>query len=199
MSLEAKQVTFGYSRSAAPVLSNVSLSIKPGERVGLAAASGRGKTTLCKLLAGYERPHSGSVLLDGAPLAGYSGYCPVQMIWQHPEHAVNPRLNMRAALEDGGRIPQRIVDGLGIDPGWYDRYPAELSGGELQRFCIARALGERTKYLLADEITTMLDLITQGQLWRFLVEEVKSRNIGLLVVSHSAPLLEKVCTRIETL
>ncbi len=199
LSLKAENLSFGYSQGAAPVLSGVSLSLEPGERVGLAAASGRGKTTLCKLLAGYERPHGGSVMLNGKPLAEYIGYCPVQMIWQHPEHAVNPRLKMRAVLEDGDHISQRIVDALGIEPGWYGRYPAELSGGELQRFCIARALGERTKYLLADEITTMLDLITQGQLWRFLVDEVTRRNIGLLVVSHSAPLLEKVCTRIETL
>ena len=64
----------------------------------------------------------------------------------------------------------------------------------LQRFCIARALGEKTRFLLADEITAMLDLITQSQIWNFLLEEVKKREIGLLVVSHSEPLLERICT-----
>lgn len=76
-----------------------------------------------------------------------------------------------------------------------DRYPGELSGGELQRFCIARALGEGTEFLLADEISTMLDLITQSQIWNFLLEEVKRREIGLLVVSHSEALLDRICNR----
>ncbi len=69
----------------------------------------------------------------------------------------------------------------------------------MQRFCIARALGKRTKFILADEITTMLDLITQSQLWSFLVKEVQEREIGLLAVSHSMPLLENVCTRLQEL
>ena len=73
------------------------------------------------------------------------------------------------------------MDGLGIEPDWLNRYPSELSGGELQRFCIARALGQRTRFLLADEISTMLDLITQSQLWNFLLEEVKNREIGLRI------------------
>ena len=78
------------------------------------------------------------------------------------------------------------------------RYPGELSGGELQRFCIARALGERTKFLLADEITAMLDLITQSQIWNFLLKETSDRGIGLLVVSHSEELLKRLATlRVE--
>ena len=80
-----------------------------------------------------------------------------------------------------------------------DRYPGELSGGELQRFCIARALGRRTKILLADEISAMLDLITQSQMWNFLLEEAGGREIGMVVVSHSEELLDRVCTRIMEL
>ena len=80
-----------------------------------------------------------------------------------------------------------------------NRYPAELSGGELQRFCIARALGKGTRFILADEITTMLDLITQSQLWSFLIKEVQEREIGLLAVSHHLPLLQSVCTRLQEL
>ena len=98
-------------------------------------------------------------------------------------------------LEEGGPVPERIMDGLGIERDWLNRYPSELSGGELQRFCIARALGEKTRFLLADEITTMLDLITQSQIWHFLLEEIEKREIGLLVVSHSGPLLDQICTR----
>ena len=74
-----------------------------------------------------------------------------------------------------------------------------LSGGEMQRFCIARALGQRTQFLLADEISTMLDLITQSQIWHFLMDETEKRRIGMIVVSHSPELLEKVCTRVVDL
>ena len=80
-----------------------------------------------------------------------------------------------------------------------DRYPAELSGGELQRFCIARALGRATRYLLCDEITAMLDLVTQAQIWEFLLDVASRRDLGLLIVSHQSLLLEKLCTRIEQL
>lgn len=194
MSLEAMNVSFQYDNGNRKILNNVSLSLNPGERLGLTAPSGFGKTTFCKILAGYEKPDQGSVLLDGRPLGSCDGYCPVQMIWQHPELSVNPRLKMKEVLKEGDSVQQRIVDGLGIEKDWLNRYPGELSGGELQRFCIARALGQRTRFILADEISTMLDLITQSQIWTFLLEEVRMRKIGLLVVSHSEDLLERVCT-----
>ena len=136
--------------------------------------------------------------MDDMPLPG-SGYCPVQMIWQHPEQAVNPRVRMQTVLQEGDSISERVIEGLGIERDWRNRYPGELSGGELQRFCIARALGERTRFLIADEISTMLDPITQSQIWNFLLAEVKERKIGLLVVSHDEKLMEQVCDRIMRL
>ena len=199
MVLEAKHISFRYGTDSRQILNDFSLKLTQEERVGLIAPSGFGKTTFCKILAGYERPDEGEVLLDGHLLSEYKGYCPVQMIWQHPEQVVNPRLPMREVLAEGDHLEQRIVEGLGIEPDWLNRYPAELSGGELQRFCIARALGERTRFILADEISTMLDLITQSQIWSFLVQEVENRGIGLLAVSHSTPLLQQVCTRVENL
>ena len=165
------------------------------ERVGLTAPSGYGKTTLCRLISGYLKPDRGEILLDGRALASYKGYCPVQMIWQHPELAINPRLRMRDVLLEGDQVEERIVRGLGIEEDWLNRFPGELSGGELQRFNIARALGKRTGFLIADEISTMLDLITQSQIWNFLLKEVTARNIGLLAVSHDPGLMELVCTR----
>lgn len=199
MILEAKNISFRYGKDTRQILNDFSLSVENHERVGIIAPSGFGKTTFCKILAGYEHPDSGAILLDGKPLASYKGYCPVQMIWQHPEQVVNPRLPMRAVLEEGDQVEERIIRGLGIEEDWKNRFPAELSGGELQRFCIARALGKGTKFLLADEITTMLDLITQSQLWSFLIQEVQAREIGLLAVSHSMPLLQNVCTRLVEL
>lgn len=216
--LEAEDIVFSYKNKEKPVLDHVSLSVEPGERVGVLGPSGYGKTTLMKILAGYLKPDAGRVLLDGKPLfekGGFPGrifggsqgcsesycrgcsscYCPVQMVWQHPERAVNPRLTLGETLKEADRIERKLEIGLGIEEDWKTRYPRELSGGELQRFCIARALGQRTRYLIADEISTMLDMITQGQIWNFLIEETSKRNIGMLVVSHSRELLDYICTR----
>lgn len=195
MHLEAKNLSFRYHNGNRQILNHVSFELDHTERLGLTAPSGFGKTTCCKILAGYEKPDEGEVLLDGTPIAEFRGYCPVQMIWQHPELSVNPKLRMREVLAEGDGVEQRVIEGLGIEKDWLNRFPAELSGGELQRFCIARALGQRTRFLLADEISTMLDLITQSQIWEFLVKEVTLRQIGLLVVSHSEALLDVVCTR----
>ena len=197
--LEAKHISFRYGKGSREILQDFSLKLEQDERVGLIAPSGFGKTTLCKILAGYEKPDSGEVLLDGKPLSSYKGYCPVQMIWQHPEQVVNPRLRMKEVLAEGDEIEPRIIEGLGIEPDWLNRYPMEISGGEMQRVCIARALGRGTRFLLADEISTMLDLITQSQIWSFLIKEVQEREIGLLAVSHSTPLLERVCTKVYDL
>lgn len=199
MGLEARNLSFQYDNGNRKILNNVSMYLDGKDRLGLMAPSGFGKTTFCKILAGYEKPDSGKVLVDGKPIASFRGYCPVQMIWQHPELSVNPRLKMKEVLKEGKHIKQRVIDGLGIQPDWMKRYPGELSGGELQRFCIARVLGEGTRFLLADEISAMLDLITQSQIWGFLLEEVKRRQIGLLAVSHSRDLLEQICSRIVRL
>ncbi len=199
MSLEAKNLSFRYRRGQPPVLQAVNLTVHPGERVGLRGPSGRGKTTLCKLLAGYERPGSGRVLLDGRPLAGFRGCCPVQLIGQHPETAVDPLVRLGETLYEAGPVEEEVLEALHIAPAWLDRYPTELSGGELQRFCIARALRPETRFLLCDEITAMLDLVTQAQIWEFLLDVASRRDLGLLIVSHQSLLLEKLCTRIEQL
>lgn len=199
MILEAKNLSFRYEESGRKILDQFSLQVDSSERVGILAPSGFGKTTLCKILAGYEEPETGTVLMDGKSLYSYKAYCPVQMIWQHPEQAVNPRLRMRNVFEEGDQVETELIKKLGIEPDWMNRFPTELSGGELQRFCIARALGKRTRFLLADEISTMLDLITQSQIWHFLMEETQRRGIGMIAVSHSSELVEKVCTRVVEL
>ena len=192
--LEVQDITFSYQKNGNQILEHVNLSVGPEERLGILAPSGYGKTTLLKIISGYISPDAGRILVDGE-LLPQKGYCPVQMIFQHPEQAVNPRLRMREVLKEGDGISKELIEGLGIEEDWKNRFLQELSGGELQRFCIARALGKGTKYLLCDEITTMLDFITQGQIWNFLIEETKRRGIGMVIVSHSQPLLDHVCTR----
>ena len=103
---------------------------------------------------------------------------------------------MEAALEEAGEVDERLREALGIKTEWLRRYPHELSGGELQRFCIARALAANPRYLIADEISTMLDAVTQAQLWEFLRSEVERRGLGLVFVSHNPALVERIATRV---
>ena len=98
--LEARDLTFGYN-SDKTIYQGFNLTVAPGERVALRAPSGFGKTTLCQMLAGYLKPRSGSVLVDGKPLPR-RGRMPVQMVWQHPEVAVDPRLRMAETLAEAG-------------------------------------------------------------------------------------------------
>lgn len=199
MTLEAKNLTFHYSRQrGGPVLEGVNFILKSGERLGLSAPSGRGKTTLCKLLAGWEKPASGQALLEGVPVSQYRGFCPVQLLWQHPEEGVDPLRTLRSTLYEAGPVDRRVIEGLGIQDSWLERYPAELSGGELQRVSVARALGPELRFLLCDEASAMLDLITQVRLWRFLLAQAEERELGLLVVSHDICLLEQICARVLT-
>lgn len=194
--LSAENLTFGYGDGQENILENFSLELREGEHIGIFAKSGRGKTTLCKLLSGYERPKKGIVSFEGKNIYDYDGYCPVQMIWQEQNLAVNPRMKMAKVLAEGDEVSDSIVKALGIRKEWMSRYRNELSGGEIQRFCIARALGKRTKVLVCDEITTMMDLVSRRKIWEFLLKETESRGICMIVVSHSRSLLENVCDRI---
>lgn len=195
MQLEAKNLCFRYGEKGPLLLEDFSLTLDTGERVGLVGPSGYGKSTLLKLLGGYLNPVSGEVLLDGAPLPK-KGVCPVQLIYQHPEKAINPRWKMKRVLEESGMLRKEVLTALGIEEQWLNRYPRELSGGELQRFCVARSLFSGTKFLLADEMSTMLDVITQAQIWELMLKEVADRQLGLLMVTHNTALAERVCTRI---
>jgi peptide/nickel transport system ATP-binding protein len=121
------------------------------------------------------------------------------MIYQHPELSVNPRHKMSRILNESYSPDHETLEAMGIQPAWLSRWPSELSGGELQRFCIARVLGPRTKALVCDEISTMLDVITQAQIWELLLGIAKSRSLSMLVVTHNTALAERVCDRIVDL
>jgi len=194
MPLEARKTGYRYGKDAW-VFQDISIKVQQGEVVGLWGPSGCGKTSLGRILAGYVEPLAGQVLLDGKPLPKV-GVCPVQLVFQHPEKAVNPRWRMRRVLKEAMIEDQELLDDLGIQMNWLDRRPGELSGGELQRFCVARALGTATRYVIADEMTTMLDAITQAQIWHTVMNIARQRNLGLLIISHDRELLDRLCDRI---
>ena len=198
MQLRAENISFRYNNKSPWILKNVDLTIETGERVALTGPSGYGKSTLSKILAGYIKPTEGQVLLDGKPLPD-RGYSPVQMIYQHPEQAVNPRWKMERTLKECWEPDEQLLRAMGIESEWLKRWSSELSGGELQRFCIARVLGPQTQFLVCDEITTMLDVITQAQIWELLLERAHERDLGMAVVTHNMALAEKVCSRIVSL
>lgn len=189
--LSAEHITFRY-RGRQPILNDVSLSLAPGQVLGLLAPSGYGKSTLGKIMAGWIRRYQGRVILDGELLAA-RGRCPVQYINQNPELSVNPRWRMRDILTECWSADSETCERLGIEQAWMDRFPGELSGGELQRFCIARVLYPGLRYLIADEMTTMLDPLTQAQVWTRLISLTKKRQIGLLMITHNPALVERLC------
>lgn len=195
MALEAKNIYFRYDRKHPWVLENRNIKIEKGERVAIFAPSGYGKSTLAMLMAGYLEPDQGEILLDGN-LLPKQGVCPVQLIYQHPEKAINPRWRLKRVLQESGELNENMLDAFGIERAWLERYPRELSGGELQRFCVARALMSGADYLICDEISTMLDVITQAQIWNVILEEVEKQHMGLVVVTHNRHLAEKIATRI---
>jgi peptide/nickel transport system ATP-binding protein/Fe3+-transporting ATPase len=193
--LSGEHIGFRYGPQMPWVLRGVDISVAPGEVVGLSGPSGRGKTTLSKILAGYLASSEGQVLLDGQPLPR-RGYCPIQLIFQHPELAVNPRWRIGEILHEGHAPASALLRDLSIDDSWLSRWPHELSGGELQRVAVARALGPSTRYVIADEMTAMLDANTQAQIWHTVIAHARAQQLGVLVVSHEQTLLERLCSRL---
>ena len=199
--LEARGLSFAFPCGRS-LFRGLDLTIRPGERVALEAPSGTGKTTLCRLLSGYLEPTAGSVRVDGAPLAPVSRLhgqaSPVQLLWQHPEQAFDPRMRMGESLAevsaDHGEL-ESLRCAFGVRDEWLSRLPHELSGGELMRFAMVRALATRPSYLIADEATAMLDAVTQAELWHVLLDLQERDGWGLVLVSHSPDLVRRVATR----
>ena len=195
MALEARHVFFRYEKRQPWILEDCSLEISSGECAALFAPSGYGNTTLSLPLTGNLNPEQEQILIDLPPLP-QKGLCPVQLIHQHPEKAINPRWRLRQVLEESGALKADMLEAFGIENAWLDRFPRELSGGELQRFCVARALLSGADYLICDEISTMLDVITQAQIWRVILDQAAARHMGILAVTHNRNLAERIAGRV---
>jgi peptide/nickel transport system ATP-binding protein len=195
--LIAEHLWFRYREAGPWIVGDFSLSIEPGETVGLAGPSGAGKSTIGRLLAGLRAPARGRVTTGPRSPAPN----PVQLVLQHPERAMNPHWKIHAILAESG-AESTDIDGLDpelVHPGWHDRFPHEISGGELQRINLARALLTRPRYLIADEITASVDARTQARIWHLLLDQARAHDIGVLAISHDHDLLAVVADRIVEL
>lgn len=194
MKLIAKNLSFKYHKSDW-IFKDLSFEINEGEIIGITAPSGFGKSTFSNVLCGNLKPQHGEVLLDNKPANEIKGFNPVQVVFQHPEKALNPRLTMQKSLTEAYTPSKERMEQFGIKDKWLSRWPNELSGGELQRFCLLRLLTDDVKFLILDEISTMLDPVTQAQIWTAILNIAKEKNIALLVISHNDELVKKVCQK----
>ncbi|MDI3424048.1 ABC transporter ATP-binding protein [Streptomyces luteolus] len=208
--LELQDVTAGYERRA-PVFRAVSLSVAPGEAVGLLGPSGCGKSTLARVAALLHRPDSGRVIIDGTPAGGWRHRAPraqrtaFGVVFQQPRLSADPRLRLAdlvaEPLRANGRSAEvtetvrKLTARVGLGAELLGRRPHEVSDGQLQRACLARALVLGPRWLVCDEMTAMLDASTTAALVAVVEEYRAESGAGLLAVGHDRVLLERWCDR----
>lgn len=208
--LELTRITAGYDRRA-PVVRDVSLTVRPGESVGLLGPSGCGKSTLGRVAALLHRPDAGTLVLDGTPVRGWRHRAPreqrtaVGVVFQQPRLSADPRLSLRELIaqplratgrraEAPGRVAE-LAPAVGLTAELLERRPHEVSDGQLQRACLARALVLRPRWLICDEMTAMLDASTTAALVAVVEDYRRESGAGLLTVGHDRVLLERWCDR----
>nr|WP_281240950.1 ATP-binding cassette domain-containing protein [Actinopolyspora mzabensis] len=193
----------GYARGPA-VLDGVDVSVPRGSVRGLAGPSGCGKSTLARVLALLQRPWSGTVELDGREIRGARYSVPreartsVGIVFQQPRPAVDPRMTLCEIVSEPLRVRgvrqlrsgvEELAEVTGLDAELLGRMPHEVSDGQLQRACLARALAPRPRYLICDEMTGMLDASTTAALVRVVIDRVTEEGLGVLAISHDESLL----------
>jgi len=198
------------------ILDDINLEIREGETFGLAGPSGSGKSTIGRIALGLVAPTSGVVLYKGAKLdlsrrAEAAGRRDIQMIFQNPLAAFNPRRQIGESLELpmrnfglGGRSERsdRIAELLvmvGLDPNFALRYPHELSGGQCQRAGIARALATRPRFIFLDEPLSALDVSVQAQVANLLKDLQASLGLTYLFVANNLLMARYMSDRIAVL
>ncbi len=210
-----KHGLFSRVRAHVKAVDDVSLSIAPGETLGLVGESGCGKTTLGRAIIRLLEPTAGSVMLDGEDLTKLSGEAlrtrrrKFQMIFQDPYGSLNPRMTVSQiigeaidihALADSPAAQRaRITDLLrdvGLDPSHAERYPHEFSGGQRQRIGIARALAVEPKLIVCDEPVSALDVSVQAQIVNLLMDLQQQRGLTYLFIAHDLAVVEHISHRV---
>lgn len=208
--LKAKNINKRYSSRGRSIeaLHDVSLSLEEGELLGIVGESGSGKSTLLRIISGLEAPDSGSIFCRGAELGARRSRSELrlmQMIFQDASASFQPRRRICGSIRDSvksllghaGNVDINALSALvGLDSELASRYPGELSGGQCQRFAIARAVAVRPQILLCDEITSALDVSTQAQVLRLIKDICSQRNMSVLFVSHDLAVVSELCSRV---
>lgn len=214
--LKATAVSKAYRGASRKVkaLEGTALCLEADERLGLVGPSGCGKSTLARTLALLERPDSGTVELDEETIRRFGLRCPaslrrrVQLLWQSPREAMDPRLSLRQAIlepavaanlltaEKKKKVLGSWAERVGLTDELMGRYPHEVSEGQLQRACLARALILEPRYLICDEPTSMLDVSTQAALLDAIDSEQQRSGLGVLLITHDAILARHWCRKV---
>lgn len=202
------------ARGKVNALEGASLALRTGERLGLVGPSGCGKSTLARILALLERPDSGTVELDDEKVRRFGLRCPaalrrrVQLLWQSPREAMDPRLSLREAILEPAvaadllnaskkeKVLGSWAERVGLTDELLGRYPHEVSEGQLQRACLARALILQPRYLICDEPTSMLDVSTQAALLDAMDAEQQRSGPGVLLITHDNVLAGHWCRKV---
>ena len=214
-------VQFPGRRREPPVcaVNGVNLTLPEGGCVGLVGESGCGKSTLANALMGLVPPTSGEILVQGQSLAAilasgdrrhYAGR--VQMVFQDPLGALNPRMRIGQALKEVLRFHKFVHDAsslgaqvsallqrVGLAPRLASRYPHEISGGQRQRVCIARALAVQPSVLIADEPVSALDVSVQVQILNLLKELQADLGLTILFISHDLATVQYMCDSVRVM
>ncbi|MCX4093872.1 ABC transporter ATP-binding protein [Nocardia sp. alder85J] len=205
--------TFGNGVRA---VSDVSLSVARGETLGVVGESGCGKSTTGKMLLGLLAPDSGSVTFDGEPLAGLGNAelralrARLQVVPQNPQTSLNPRLRVRQSIEfnlrahgvdRAARRPRvlELLERVGLTAAHAERFPHELSGGQLQRVAIARALATSPDLVVCDEAVSALDKSVQAQVLNLLADLQAETGVAFLFISHDLAVVEHISDRVAVM
>lgn len=222
--LETKSLckTYGKRSFFAPrarivhAVSNVSLTIRRGETLGIVGESGSGKSTVARCIARLVDPSSGSVEIAGKDLAGLSEKAlrpirrDVQVVFQDPFRSLNPRRTVGEAITEGPMnfgLPKvealararDLMGYVGLPPDALERYPHQFSGGQRQRISIARALAMEPMLLIGDEPVSALDVSVQAQVLKLLDEARKRFNLAMLFITHDLRVAAQICDRIAVM
>ena len=204
-------LAFGEGEKRNQVLSDVNIHVGEGEIYGLVGESGSGKTTVLKCLAGLFTHWDGELAIDGKPLGRKinAERCRrVQMVFQDPYGSLHPRHTIGDILEeplqihgiqDRDRRIHGLLDKVGLNREFRDRYPHQLSGGQRQRVAIARALILEPQVLLLDEPTSALDVSVQAEILNLLAELQRESNLTYLMVTHDLGVIAHLCQKVAVM
>ena len=210
--VELDYVSFAYARGPAwarvhvPVLDRFSMSVAAGEMIGLVGESGSGKSTVGKLCLGLVRANAGEVRFDGVPMRRLAPGT-LSVVLQHPQTSLNPRLTVERsvaeplALASVHRAKRRervaaILEQVGLDASFAQRYPWQLSGGQRQRVSIARALVTEPRFVLFDEAVSALDVSVQAQILNLVHTLQEAHRFGAIFISHDLRATRYVADRV---